>query len=568
MLVMTLVLAAETLAQAPEGPRASAPNLVVGEITITTRDIFSPPEIAEAGLLMRTLRRGMNGLHTNTRDYVLRGELLFAEGDPFDPAALAETERNLRELGFLNRIRVTATDTTGDGRVNVLVTVRESWSLQTNLAYARSSGGDTRWTVQVSEKNFLGHGVTLGAGVGADENSSYWNLWFRKRRISSLGLLVGVDYAQRGDGHLRNIFVKRPFYAQQDDWGFSAGAWDGLTDVRFYLSNAGPAGVDPDGEASLYAKLPAHRKGGELVFQKRVSDPDSPRVWRLGAGVRVTWQDIDLDSKSYWELSDGRYADLDYLTEPGQPLARDQGTTVYPFLWLQTEGRTWAKARFILQYGPTEDIPLDYQLSLRAGPAGPAVGSNSGFGGQRWLTEGSLSSWKPVGWGFGHLNLSGSWLAGAPPERFHYYGATVGWVGRRGAEKHPWITRVFAEYAGGENLTGDQALLLGLGRGLRTLQFDGMAGDRLVRWNVEQGKATSWEILGLFRLGGAVFYDGGCAWWRDENRSLADARHEVGCGLRLGPTRSASAQVSRLDVSWALDGSEGPVFTATTRGFF
>ena len=95
------------------------------------------------------------------------------------------------------------------------------------------------------------------------------------------------------------------------------------------------------------------------------------------------------------------------------------------------------------------------------------VGEVSGFGGQRWLTEGWLSSWKPVGWGFGHLNLSGSWLAGAPPERFHYYGATVGWVGRRGAEKHPWITRVFAEYAGGENLTGDQALLQ-LDRALRT----------------------------------------------------------------------------------------------------
>ena len=96
-----------------------------------------------------------------------------------------------------------------------------------------------------------------------------------------------------------------------------------------------------------------------------------------------------------------------------------------------------------------------------------------------------------------------------------------------------------------------------------------MAGDRLARWNVEQGKATDWEVLGLFRLGAAVFYDGGCAWWTDEARSLAeDTRHEAGFGLRIGPTRSSGTQVSRLDVSWALDGSEGPVFTATTRGFF
>jgi len=110
--------------------------------------------------------------------------------------------------------------------------------------------------------------------------------------------------------------------------------------------------------------------------------------------------------------------------------------------------------------------------------------------------------------------------------------------------------------------------LLGLSRGLRTLEFDGMAGDRLVRWNIEQGKASSWEVLDMFRLGGAIFYNGGMAWWQDENRSLADTRHEAGFGLRLGPTRSAAAMISRLDVSWALDGSVGPVFTATTRGFF
>jgi hypothetical protein len=72
----------------------------------------------------------------------------------------------------------------------------------------------------------------------------------------------------------------------------------------------------------------------------------------------------------------------------------------------------------------------------------------------------------------------------------------------------------------------------------------------------------------MFRLGAAVFYSGGNAWWRDEDRDLGDARHEVGCGLRLGPTRSRSAQTSRFDMSWALDGSSGPVFTASTRGLF
>lgn len=548
---------------------ASPPSrLTVGRITVESRDIFAPAEIEASGPLLGLLRRSMNGLHTNTRQHVLRRELLFAEGDPFDPADLAETERNLREMGFLNRIRVTPTDTTAAGRVNVLVSVRESWSLQTNLTYARSSGGDTRWTVQASEKNFLGYGTTLGAGVGADENSSYWNLWLRQRRISRLGLLVGIDFAQRADGHYRNVFVKRPFYAQDDAWGFQAMAWDDRSDSRFYLSNAGPAGIDPGRAASLYARLPSHLKGVEMVAQWRISPDEARRIWRLGGGLRLTRQDIAVDSRSRWELSDGRFADLRYLALPGQPLAREQGDTVFPFLWVQLVGRRWAEARFVLQYGPTEDIPLDLSLNLRTGPNGPQVGSTTGFGGTRWLTELEASRWWRLGPGLGNLTALGVWQAGAAGEGSHQFSLTGGWVGRQGPDNKPWITRVFAEYAGGHNLPGNLALVLGLGRGLRTLQFDGMAGDRLVRWNVEQGKATDWEVLGLFRLGAALFYDGGCAWWDGEDRSLGDARHEAGCGLRLGPTRSASTQVSRLDVSWALDGSEGPVFTATTRGLF
>lgn len=545
-----------------------APGLTVGRISIETRDIFAPAEIEASGPLLGVLRRGMNGLHTNTRHHVLRRELLFAPGDPYDPATLAETERNLRELGFLNHIRVTPTDTTTDGRVNIQVSVRESWSLQTNLAYARSSGGDTRWTMQASEKNFLGYGTTLGAGVGADENSSYWNLWLRQRRISRLGLLVGLDYAQRADGHYRNIFIKRPFYAQNDTWGCQVAAWDGRSDGRYYLSNAGPVGADPGRSASLYARLPVQLKGVELVVQRRVSGRDADRIWRLGAGLRLTRQDIDVAGRTSWELSDGRYADLRFLALPGQPLAREQGDTVFPYLWLQVEGRRWAEARFVLQYGPTEDIPLDLSLSLRTGPDGPSMGSTTGFGGDRWLTELAASRWWRLGPGLGNLTLTGIWQAGDGEDRNHQYSLVGGWVGRMGADNKPWITRLFAEYAAGRNLLGSQALVLGLGRGLRTLQFDGLAGDRLVRWNLEQGKATDWDVLGLFRLGGAVFYNGGCAWWDGEDRSLRDARHEVGCGLRLGPTRSAATQVSRLDVSWALDGSEGPVFTATTRGFF
>jgi len=129
-------------------------------------------------------------------------------------------------------------------------------------------------------------------------------------------------------------------------------------------------------------------------------------------------------------------------------------------------------------------------------------------------------------------------------------------------------TRLFSEVAWGENLLGTDAFVLGLNRGLRTLGFAGMAGDRLVRWNCEHGLILTDEILGFFRGGFAAFYDGGLAWWQGETSAWKDVHHEIGFGIRFGSTRSARGEIARLDLTWALDATQGPVLTAVTRGLF
>ncbi len=543
-------------------------DLVVGEIEIIRNNIFSQAETDSTVGPLSLVRNGMNGLHINTREYVVRRELLFSEGETFRPERLAETERNLRELGFLNNISVTAVDTTQDGRVKVRVEVRDSWSLKTTLTWTRAAAGETRWNISLSEVNFLGHAVTLGAGIGADENSSFHSFWFRKRRITNVGLVLGVDYSKREDGFFRNLFLSRPFYALGDKWTVETRAYDSQADVRFYLSNGGPSGVDPTSQASLYARIPRQVTGLKLGTLIRLSDRDEGRIWRLGAGLDIKDTEYQFVYTSNFFLSDGREVDLGYLTEPNQPVARDQGVQVYPHLWLNTKGRNWSKARFILQYGPVEDIPMDLSIDFKTGPAGPAMGSTTGFGGSIWRTEIIATKWWQLG--SGHFKLQGWGVAqtGASANRYHRLNVQTGWLASHGAERSPWLTRITGEAGHGSNLTGESAFTLGLNNGLRTLDFDGMAGDRLVRWNVEQGKAMPWEALGFFQMGFAAFYSGGVAHWDDEDRGLSDTRHEMGLGVRLGPTRSANALISKLDISWALDGSRGPVFTAATRGFF
>ena len=541
--------------------------LTVGEIVILTNDIFSDDEVENTNGALRFLRHGMNTLHFTTRRHVLSRELQFHTGDVFDPRQLAETERILRNLGFLNNVRVVAVDTTSDGRVKILVSTREAWTLRTSFSYSLASAGDQRWKVSASEGNFIGHGVTAGAAVGADENSNYWNLWYRQRRLFKAGFWFGLDYSQRDDGHTRRLIFNRPFYALDDPWGTEFKIWSQEFGQRFYLSNGGPAGLDPSDPDRLYALLAYKEQGVEARFQWRASAEKKGRVWRLGGGLDVVDR-LFREDLTLVELSDGRFEDLTWLDQRGQPYARETGIEVNPFLWAHTQGRRWAKTRFIRQYGPVEDIATDWTADLKIGPTGGNMGSTSGYAESRWHGEFWARRWFPVGQGFMVTEIGASGDAGSKLVQTYKYNGVVGWVRQAGAEMSPWITRVFGEYGQGSNLLGSNALVLGLDRGLRTLDFDGMAGDHLTRWNFEQGKAMPWEVAGLVRVGAAVFYSGGSAWWKDEERGSDGTRHEAGFGIRFGPTRSANAQIARIDLAWDLNGDGSPVITAITRGFF
>jgi hypothetical protein len=553
-----------TAASVEESPEE--PVLVVGKVSINLGDVFSEQEVQDSNPFLKFMQKGMNNLHISTRENVLRREILFQSGDRFDADLLSETERNLRSLGFLNNVFVVATDTTANGQVNIEVLARDSWTLKASGKYTQASNGDKRWSASLSESNFLGRGTTIGGGVGATEISSYWNLWYRHRRMFGSRLWFGIDFSELEEGHAKKIFISRPFFAQSDPWFFHLEAWDNKFEMRYYLSHAGPSGLDPASSINLNALLPQHEKGFEGSFLIRAKGRNNGRIWRLGGGLLI----LDSETKINPEgniLSDGRLVNLDYLLAEGEPLELFQGLTVNPFVWLQTKGRRWTKESFVMQYGAVEDIPLGITLDIKAGIRGSAVGSTSGCVSQ-FHGEMDISRWSPLLGGMTILSSRARLSTGPDNCSTHRVSLLGGWVGKGGSDHAPWLTRIFVEAGHSKNLAGSEVFVLGLDRGLRTLDFDGMAGSEILRWNVEQGKALSWQPGGLVRFGGAVFYNGGLAKFDDEERNLADARHEVGVGIRMGPVRSANAQMGRLDISWPLDGSSGVVFTATSRGTF
>jgi len=544
----------------------SPPRLTVGEIQVETTDIFSRAEIGQSSAPLRFLRSVMNGVHVDTRAFVLRRELLFRTGERYDPALLAETARNLRRLGYLNRVSVTPIDTLSNGAVTIKVSAREAWTLKTQFALSVASGGSSRWNALLSDNNFLGFGTMIGAGLGQTEDSDFQSLLYRDRRLLGSSWRLYGAYFNRGDGHVATVDLFRPFHALDDQWGISFSAWDQRFDSRYYLSTASPAGPGMPNGQSLYGLVPHTARGVQIGGRIRTFAGGGRRIWRLGLGARVREMDFDLDAP-HIQLSDGRFVDLGYLEQGATPANRVQGTGFYPFLVLKSVGRNWATTSFMLQYGQVEDVPLDVDFEIRLGPRwmnGRAVADD----GLPWRTEFSLRDWSRLAGGFWLVTCDGVTIFGAPSERTTRILANAGWFRRHGNGAYPRVTRLVLEAGYGDELVGTEAFLLGLRRGIRTLGYDKKAGDRLWRWNLEHGKVLPFELLGLFQTGVAAFYSGGAAWWHDERQGSGEPRHEVGFGIRLGPTRAASGEPARLDISWSLDGAEGPVITAATRGLF
>jgi len=497
--------------------------LRVGPVSVVATDIFTPEETRGVRWPLGPLRRAMNAIHTGTRESVIRRELLFAPGDTLRAEVLRESERNLRAAGYLNDVAVVPLDTLADGSVPLEVRVRETWSLSTQFSYSKASTGD-RWSFMLGSR------------------------WMLR--------LLNVE---QSDGARREFVLGRPFYRQDASWGGELRTWSLEYEPRWYLCCTGPAGASPAGPR-LYTQFPLVDEGLELSWLRRVTPEGRGRLLRVGAGLRVRRRDfrtpVDL------ELSDGRVVDASVLTDPrDSALRREQGTTVLPFLALATEGRRWDSTRYLLRYGPIEDVPLDPFGELRVGYAPVVLGSRI----DRLWAEIEARDWSRLASGHLLLRLDGRAGLGGPAARNWDLDLTAGWLRNHGDAR---LTRIFAEAAWGEGLLGHEAFVLGLTRGVRTLEYDGMAGDRLLRWNLEHSVLLPVEPLGLYRLGIAAFTGGGVAWWRGEPRGLRDARHEAGVGLRIGATRSGLAEVARLDLSWALDTDEGPVVTATTTGLF
>lgn len=508
----------------------------IDSIVVVTHNVFDSAQTGSSFVF-----RVANALHVTTLPAVVRQELLFASGEPYDSALVDETLRNLRRRGIFRDVWVD-TKRAGD-RVNIYLHTADGWTTQLVLN-ANVTGDTLTWAAGVQELNFLGTGARVGVTYREEANRDVFTLFSGLERIGGTRFEVAGLYENLSDGEVGFWRLGLPFKAFGDR---SAAELSGANRRQRVLRFR-------DGVLEQTFRRRQFHNAGALAYAPRAS---AAGYLRVGVAGQVKREEYLLAADSLLAIPDTVTGAVGVFAE----LAR-------------------ARFKVVTQYnGFAHDVDVDLSTRLRAevwlAPA--AFGYRAtGVGPSVFVQAGAAF---PSGFVVGVVRANGLftssgldsgqvWGAFTIASQALPKQATVFHLEAGARDGTPPGEEFALGQAGGELRTVDPTVVLRVhGPGPRAFETNAFTGDRMVWAALEHRMFVIDEVLGLLGIGFAGFVDYGGAWFDDQPARLGG---DVGFGLRFGSSRSAGPNVGRIDLSYRFgDGTEGKRWVVSFgRGFF
>lgn len=512
----TALPAAENDQAIPDDATLESSGAVIGTITIHAGEIFDTDDPKED----RAIFRAANKLHIRTREQVIRRQLTFAPGEPYSRKALDEAERHLRHNGYLYDAHIRPVRYDGHA-VDVDVSTRDVWTLRPGAGFGRS-GGVNRYHFGLHDANFLGFGKSVQIEYVSGIDRSGTEVSFVDPALGRTHARLELGYASNSDGSATLFNIERPFWRFRERWAMGAHVESqDRIDPLYALGEITSQFVENRtfvegyvGRALHASALHARRLIGGFTFDRSLFTP---------------------------------------LPEPGATTVLPSDRTLsYPWIGLEFVSDGYVTARDMDKLGRTEDINLGRDFRARLGWCAPAFGAdrNAAIGNLSWSAGFSPGAGQIVTLS---AEASGRMATSGPED-----GLGIGSVRyfKRGG---PY--RLFVLALTGSTATrpdADHQILLGGDNGLRGYPLRYATGEHSLLFTAEQRFFIDREFFHLMRLGAAVYADIGKAWSEAPIPSAhLGVLKDVGIGLRIGQTRSAHANVVRIDVALPLDAGFG-----------
>jgi outer membrane protein insertion porin family len=161
-----------------------------------TNNIFNVTYLVDEGPRIYIERIEISG-NEKTRDFVIRRELEFAEGDPFNRSMLQRGKIAIEALGYFSAVSVDLQPGSASDKVVILITVVEQSTGDYGATVGWASDQGILGEVSVTERNFLGRGQYLRAALGLSGSGRSFDLSFTEPRLAGLKISSGIDLYHR-----------------------------------------------------------------------------------------------------------------------------------------------------------------------------------------------------------------------------------------------------------------------------------------------------------------------------------------------------------------------------------
>jgi hypothetical protein len=156
----------------------------IRKITIKQLDVFGPTIDDTSRIARSWIEKTGNKVHFPTREYLIRNSLIFKEGNLIDPIVLADNERLLRSLPYIEDARIIVKSSGGlTDSTDILVIVKDVWATAFNFEVDNVYSG----RFEVWNRNLFGYGQELQSNlpwnshkspkIGTENSYIVNNLW-------------------------------------------------------------------------------------------------------------------------------------------------------------------------------------------------------------------------------------------------------------------------------------------------------------------------------------------------------------------------------------------------------
>ena len=356
----------------------------------------------------------LNVIHKKTHEYIVRQELLIFEQQPWNPARVRESERNLRRLAILAAARLVPCHDPHDPEgIILLVVTKDLWSLRLNSSFSATGTTLHQLDLFPTETNFLGRNKSLGVHIGFSEQELFGpnrnfvvfgqryidpRIWGTRLQFSeAVDLFIEGDIPAAGEasngalwqpqvasgswGGIEATFsFGQPLYSLATQWAYSISASVVSRQIRAYRQNPADQPA-PRGERtglSLRAvELAAIDENGERITEAVPRAYDKNEI-NVTASVTRSFglvQKHDLNWGITFNREQRTAPDGFNVFHPAivdsylRTVVPRSTTTVQLFAAYEARGTQYIRLRSIQTFATTEDYLLGHHinLSLRGG---------------------------------------------------------------------------------------------------------------------------------------------------------------------------------------------------------